>query len=362
MADRRCSACPRGLRTSSGPYQTLTGTPMADRSKPHGWVIAMQSSIHPSTPSVYAARIRSWYPSSVRRARSPRMPASGSWYSGATWTPPAATAATASAARRRTRGRYACSPAAASVNSSTLPADIPANQSRPGAPKGAGPTTLAQQVTRRGSIAAQASACGAPPEPPQTANLPHPMLFLRGQQPQPVGHHQPFHLARPAPGARQSSLRTPQNRHPELGPYHGGRHGVTGLGGSPPRQPRTLAGSGPGTRCRTMPKWSRYAVSTASSVGSCCSERDCPAVTIKVRPLIEILPSSVSREQIGAAVKWESAEVWCHQQVGTKSASDRARGSIRYCGLPSASTSTSPSPASASRNWPAGSSCPCLLS
>ena len=35
-----------------GPYQTLTGTLMASSSKPHGRVIAMQSSIHPSTPPV----------------------------------------------------------------------------------------------------------------------------------------------------------------------------------------------------------------------------------------------------------------------------------------------------------------------
>jgi hypothetical protein len=55
-------------------------------------------------------------------------------------------------------GRPAASPAWARVNSSTLPGCIPLYQSRPSASKGAGPTTLAQRVTRLPSRAAYASA------------------------------------------------------------------------------------------------------------------------------------------------------------------------------------------------------------
>ena len=68
-----------------------------------------------------------------------------------------------------------------------------------------------------------------------------------------------------------------------------------------------------------MPKWFRYAASTSPSEPSSCSVRVPPLVRIKVRPLSEILPSSVSREQIVLRVKWESGEVCYHQQVGTKS-------------------------------------------
>lgn len=49
---------------------------------------------------------------------------------------------------------------------------------------------------------------------------------------------------------------------------------------------------------------------------------------------MEIRPSSVRREQIVLRVKWDSGEVCCHQQVGTKSARQRSRRSIRYCGGP----------------------------
>src|ERR1039457_2809962 len=50
----------------------------------------------------------------------------------------------------------------------------PLYQSRPSASKGAGLTTLAQRVTRSPSNAAHASACGAPPDAPQTANCSQP--------------------------------------------------------------------------------------------------------------------------------------------------------------------------------------------
>ena len=78
------------------------------------------------------------------------------------------------------------------------------------------------------------------------------------------------------------------------------------------------------------------------------------------RPLTDTRPPGVSREQIVLWVKCDSGEVACHQHVGTQSARVRSRVSIRYCGLPSRSTSMSPAPASASRNRPAGSSCSSL--
>src|SRR6266702_5557156 len=71
----------------------------------------------------------------------------------------------------------ACSgsrPESAKVNSSTLPAAMPANQSNPGASTGATGSATAAASTRSGSTAAQASACGPPPPTPHTANRPTP--------------------------------------------------------------------------------------------------------------------------------------------------------------------------------------------
>ena len=59
---------------------------------------------------------------------------------------------------------------AAAVYSRTLDSVIPANQSRPSAAHGASDTSTPARVTRSGSRAAQASACGPPPERPRTAN------------------------------------------------------------------------------------------------------------------------------------------------------------------------------------------------
>ena len=47
---------------------------------------------------------------------------------------------------------------------------MPANQSRPSAPNGAGPDMQTVARTRPGKTAAQARACGPPPESPMTAN------------------------------------------------------------------------------------------------------------------------------------------------------------------------------------------------
>jgi hypothetical protein len=66
-------------------------------------------------------------------------------------------------------------------------------------------------------------------------------------------------------------------------------------------------------------------------------------------------PVAVSSEQTSDWVKCESGEVCCHQHVGSKSGSARARGSMRYCGAPSRMTSRSPSAASAMRKVPPGS-------
>lgn len=60
--------------------------------------------------------------------------------------------------------------AAAVEYASTLDAAIPSNQSRPAAPQGARVTRAAVRVTRSGSSAVQASAGGAAPERPTTAN------------------------------------------------------------------------------------------------------------------------------------------------------------------------------------------------
>jgi hypothetical protein len=117
-----------------------------------------------------------------------------------------------------------------------------------------------------------------------------------------------------------------------------------------------------GTRLSTMPKWSRYAASSASSVSRCRSVRVSPWVWMSVRPLMETRLPGVSLEQIVLRVKCDSGEVCCHQHVGTQSVSDRSRVSIRYWGRLSFRTSMSPAPASASRNRPAGSSWSSLAS
>ncbi len=56
----------------------------------------------------------------------------------------------------------------------TLDAVIPSNQSRPAASGGARLTSAAVRVIRSGISAAQARACGAPPERPTTANRSRP--------------------------------------------------------------------------------------------------------------------------------------------------------------------------------------------
>jgi hypothetical protein len=61
-------------------------------------------------------------------------------------------------------------PARAARFSAAIPGDQPANQSSPSASDGAGPDTLTAAMTRAGSSAAQASACGPPPDAPITAN------------------------------------------------------------------------------------------------------------------------------------------------------------------------------------------------
>ena len=48
---------------------------------------------------------------------------------------------------------------------------MPANQSSPSAANGARPAMHTTPSTRSGSTAAQASACGPPPEAPKTANV-----------------------------------------------------------------------------------------------------------------------------------------------------------------------------------------------
>jgi len=64
-----------------------------------------------------------------------------------------------------------------------------------------------------------------------------------------------------------------------------------------------------------------------------------PAARISLRPLSEIRPSRVSREQMEDPVKYDRGEVRCHQQAGTKSSSARSRVSVRSCGRPSLGTS-----------------------
>jgi hypothetical protein len=76
----------------------------------------------------------------------------------------------------------AASPPAAARFSAAMPGDQPANQSSPSASNGAGPDTLTAAMTRSGNSAAQASACGPPPEWPTTAKRPMPSASDREQR------------------------------------------------------------------------------------------------------------------------------------------------------------------------------------
>jgi len=55
---RSQSACPRGHRASCAPYQIETGALIFERSNAHPVVRAIASSIQPSMPPMYAARVR----------------------------------------------------------------------------------------------------------------------------------------------------------------------------------------------------------------------------------------------------------------------------------------------------------------
>ena len=68
----------------------------------------------------------------------------------------------------------AARPAVAARFSAAMPGDQPANQSSPPESSGAGADTLTAAMTRSGSSAAMASACGPPPEWPSTVNRPMP--------------------------------------------------------------------------------------------------------------------------------------------------------------------------------------------
>jgi hypothetical protein len=65
---------------------------------------------------------------------------------------------------------FAARPAAAARREAALEGVMPANQSSPAASYGAIPDILTTLRTRWGSRAAQARACGPPPEWPMTAN------------------------------------------------------------------------------------------------------------------------------------------------------------------------------------------------
>jgi hypothetical protein len=165
-------ACAAGENTSFSPCQSSTGTLMSARLNPHGAQNARASSIHPSADSRSAsakfAAKRARMPTSAKIRRSAAGisgPIAAKWLAGL------ALISAAVCIRRTvsTSGSFA-----AAVYSRTLESAIPANQSRPSAAHGARLTRTPARVTRCGRRAAQASACGPPPDRPITANLSRP--------------------------------------------------------------------------------------------------------------------------------------------------------------------------------------------
>ena len=165
-------ACEAGENTSFWPCQSKTGTLMSARLKPHGAQNASASSIQPAAES-RSASAKFW----ASRARMPtsatiRRSASGiSGLSVLTWLAGSALMRAAACTRCAVSASGAV---AAAVYSRTLESAIPANQSRPSAAHGARLTSTPALVTRPGSRAAQASACGPPPDRPITANRSRP--------------------------------------------------------------------------------------------------------------------------------------------------------------------------------------------
>ena len=78
------------------------------------------------------------------------------------------------AASRSRNAVSAASPRSAAPNSSTFSGPMPASQSRPGAWYGATPAIEAAARQRPGRAAAQASACGPPPDQPAVTKGPAP--------------------------------------------------------------------------------------------------------------------------------------------------------------------------------------------
>jgi hypothetical protein len=160
--------CDTGENTSFSPCHSSTGTLIVDTSKSHGEVKASASSIQPSAESRTA--------SAKFRTSLARMPASAttrrsdSGISGprvVMWL--AGSALIWAAVAMRLAASWSGS-VAALLYSATLESAMPSNQSRPCASGGARLTSAQARVTRSGSSAAQARACGPPPDRPSTPN------------------------------------------------------------------------------------------------------------------------------------------------------------------------------------------------
>ena len=151
------------------PATSDVGTRTSPSSKPQGRVKARSSSSHPSTPRQAAPCRRRGPRRARRRARRGRRAA------GSRSPRRSAPASPREAGPGRLQVlRSGPSPVSAAPNSSRLSWPIPARKSRSGASDGAAPAIDATAVTRSGSRAAVARACGPPPLAPITATRSRP--------------------------------------------------------------------------------------------------------------------------------------------------------------------------------------------
>ena len=148
-------ACAAGTTRSSPPCASSTGTPTSLSSNPHGCTNDRSSSTSPALPHCAEA------PTSSPRLRHGPSSAARSWSLKLAATNSAVSSCRSRSARPRSAARR--------PEGSAMPSY------QPSAPVGGAiPATQTTAVTRSGSRAAQASACGPPPETPSVAKRPTP--------------------------------------------------------------------------------------------------------------------------------------------------------------------------------------------
>ena len=268
---------------SSLPCQSDTGTVDLRQAKPQGRVKARSSSSQPSTVPAAAARNE---PRTARRARPsgrPGRPPAGPWT--APRRPPPPTPCAAAPSRSRGRGAARPRPASARPNSTTFSSPMPARKSRPSASYGATPHTTSAAANRSGRSAAQASACGPPPEAPPTSAVAIPKASSTAT----------------ASGTTSATLR-PGSR---VEPAQPGRESVSS------RQPRAWTGWARKPGCSALPGVPWWNSSTGPSAGPLTLHLQHAPVGDLDRPHALTSRSSPAPEGAGAGEEPPAPSAWC---------------------------------------------------